>query len=528
MLSLIYWPGKILQAWIAANAIIIFLLISQSILAQQAPVILERFYLQELEKEVLDKEFSTDLKPWIHSYYNGYANQDSILSRGKSFQKKNGLIRKLKQEHFIKLDSSGLKLTIDPVLYGSYGLNRDSSNRIFTNTRGVYVKGDVGPKFSFNSVFQENQAIYPGHVNKFIKRRMVAPGQGRVKPFKEQGYDYFYGSGLISYTPIKNLNIMAGHGKNFIGDGYRSMILSDAAFNYPFKRINLNFKKFSYSNIYAAMIMVDEKVSVLPQYMEPYFRKKAVSIHHLTYNALPWLRLGLTESTVWKVKKEISRFPDPLFFNPVIFTNTAFNGLNGDYNTLVAGNIRFNSKKYLMVYGQYVLDDVGASNKTGIQAGLKYYDAFGLKNLFVNYEINYARPFTYAHRNPNQSFSHFNQELAHPAGANFMENILIINYGIGDFKLDYKFVYFEGMAPGSPVEAGNDILLSSDLAINTFFDRNYTLRDHQLRLMYKINPAYNFYAFIGGDLRNDSFSYKSTTYILGGVRTFIENLYYDF
>ena len=38
----------------------------------------------------------------------------------------------------------------------------------------------------------------------------------------------------VSYTPNKVLNIQFGHGKNFIGDGYRSLFLSDVSSPYPF------------------------------------------------------------------------------------------------------------------------------------------------------------------------------------------------------------------------------------------------------------------------------------------------------
>jgi hypothetical protein len=35
--------------------------------------------------------------------------------------------------------------------------------------------------------------------------------------------DYSYATAILSYTPIKQLNITLGQDKTFIGDGYRSI-----------------------------------------------------------------------------------------------------------------------------------------------------------------------------------------------------------------------------------------------------------------------------------------------------------------
>ena len=38
--------------------------------------------------------------------------------------------------------------------------------------------------------------------------------------------------------------------KTFYKDGYRSLLLSDNSFNYPFLRLQSNFGKFQYTNLY--------------------------------------------------------------------------------------------------------------------------------------------------------------------------------------------------------------------------------------------------------------------------------------
>jgi hypothetical protein len=55
-------------------------------------------------------------------------------------------------------------------------------------------------------------------------------------------------------------------------------------------------------------------------------------------------------------------------------------------------------------------------------------DAFGIPNLDLQFETNRVRPFTYSHGDTIANYTHYNQPLAHPLGANFQEFIGIINY----------------------------------------------------------------------------------------------------
>ena len=56
-------------------------------------------------------------------------------------------------------------------------------------------------------------------------------------------------------------------------------------------------------------------------------------------------------------------------------------------------------------------------------------DAFGVDHLDLRVEFNMARPYTYSHNDTlGSNYSHYNQALAHPLGANFREVLAIVQY----------------------------------------------------------------------------------------------------
>jgi hypothetical protein len=126
------------------------------------------------------------------------------------------------------------------------------------------------------------------------------------------------------------------------------------------------------------------------------------------------------------------------YLNPVIFYRS-IEQQNGSFDNSVAGvDFKLNTLKQVQLYGQFLLDEFNLkeikngdgwwANKWGLQLGVKYINAFGLKNLDLQLEHNRVRPFTYSHRDSVANYTHYNQPLAHPLGANFSEMIGVLRY----------------------------------------------------------------------------------------------------
>jgi hypothetical protein len=126
--------------------------------------------------------------------------------------------------------------------------------------------------------------------------------------------------------------------------------------------------------------------------------------------------------------------------------------------------------KKFQFYSQFLLDEFNLTelrknngwwaNKYGIQLGAKYIDAFNINNLDLQIESNTVRPFTYSHRDSVANYTHYNQPLAHPLGANFQEWIGLARYQPAPkWLLHAKAIYYKQGKDTGGVSNGSNIFL---------------------------------------------------------------------
>ena len=168
------------------------------------------------------------------------------------------------------------------------------------------------------------------------------------------------------------------------------------------------------------------------------YAKKYMSAHYLSYNLNDKFSIGMYEAIVWKTNRNLgSNGFDINYLNPVIFLRPVEYSINSPDNVLIGLNFKYNLTSKSNLYSQIVLDEFTINemrenngywaNKYGYQLGYKCFDFLNLPNLTFHVERNYVRPYTYSHWNES-NYGHYNEELAHPLGSNFSENILILSY----------------------------------------------------------------------------------------------------
>ena len=221
--------------------------------AQHSNLLLGNSYSSNFNQLIYAEEsdLHTSFKSIIKSDLN--FDVDSILESQIQSDYSNWYLRKMFSEHFFLLKGEDYRVVASPIINLTSGKEFIQEKNTFTNTRGFVIEGDLGKKISFFSSFAENQSIFPDYLDAQIRKNLVVPGQGYARDFKETGFDYAMSSGYVSYRPNKMFAVQFGHGKHFIGDGYRSLLLSDNTFNYPYLRIQTTFWKVQYTNLYTEL-----------------------------------------------------------------------------------------------------------------------------------------------------------------------------------------------------------------------------------------------------------------------------------
>jgi hypothetical protein len=428
-------------------------------------------------------------------------------------------------DNFIFVDTGKFYLTVDPLFNIEMGKDSEDNEVFGKNTRGVIVRANVGEKFSFETSLYENQMTLPRYQSNYANATGVITGQGRWKKFKSnQGYDFASAAANISYTPTDYINFQLGTGKNFVGDGYRSLLLSDASFNYPFWKIITTFGKkdqFQYTKLNASLSSITRREDGSTP--EALFQRKTMSTHYFSWLATKWLNIGLFESTLWQT--EDANGTKPLQwqqFNPIIGINTATTGFNDLNHTVVGTNLKIKLPFKAILYNQFVYD---GGSKYGYQFGMRY---FGINNLSIQAEYNSVAAYTYSSDIRLQSYSNYNEPLAHPLGAGFNEIVGIINY-----KFKRVFVQLKGTQANYKFY-GNSIFISKNTLPPSIvniphFNSNISVLSIQAHLGFLINPKNNMSLIVGINKRTEkNGTLNETNYIFFGFRTSLRNLYDDF
>jgi hypothetical protein len=391
------------------------------------------------------------------------------------------------RRHLLEVKKSGYRLSFDPIGELSLGLefpessNPESRGFLYVNNRGAIVSGEIGKRFSFQTGFYEMQRRATSYQRGFVDSTDVFPGYGRVKDFKFEQYDHNMSFGNIAFVVNDNWMLETGYGQQFVGHGYRSLLVSDGVFSYPYLRSTAYFfnKKLLYSNTFGTM----QNMERLPlgDVPESLFRRKGYSANYLSFIPISNLEIGLFEASMWQRADSIRTYNLPWnYYLPVIGLASGIEEGSKRQNTIVGANLRYSVSKRVSVYSQLMIDDFSFISM-GYQAGIKCFD-FLIKGLYLQAEYNHLELRGTADR-AYQDFSHFNQYLGHPGGRYLEEWVLIAEYRYRKFISRAKTNWIDSETAiydlrQSEIEVGLQLNLKTNLelvfgASQRKFDRNY-------------------------------------------------------
>ena len=503
-----------------------------------------QFY-QKLNRSVYDVNSRS------HSSIKGFYADDTLLVRRfeglmqmgtDSLNKRSWVRRKITEEHLFNFKGDDYEVYGDFLPDFQIGREFNESKTTWMNTRGFQVGGKVGKQFSFYMNGFENQGVFANYLNDFINKNQVVPSQMTGK-LRENTKDWSYVTALLSFTPNKHLNVALGYDKNFIGDGYRSMLLSDVAANYSFLRVRATLGNVQYQTIFGYML--DPGATKLTNDRRLGDRGKWAAMHYLDWNVTNRLSLGFFQAVTWAdAEVEGKRGFDFNYVHPFIFLRSVESANTSSPDKMRLGlNAKYEILDKTTLYGQFMIDEFTAkeffgnkgywANKWALQIGFRGSDLFKVEGLNYLAEFNTARPYTYAHFDRVSNYGAMNQPLAHPLGANFREVLGIMNYTYKRFDFQGQLMYARyGLDPDG-TNYGKDIFkpyntraadygnsIGQGLKTNLYFAEG--------RVSYLLNPKYNLRLELGGVYRRESnITTKNTGLITFGLRSTFRNLYQD-
>lgn len=494
-----------------------------------------------------------DINSSFHSSIRGFYADDSVLvgqyqSLMKlgvdSLNKRSWIRRKLTDEHLVNFKGDDYNVYLDFLPDFQIGREFKESKTTWLNTRGFQIGGDIGKQFSFYASAYENQGVFANYVTDFINTNQVVPSEMTGK-LDGKTKDWSYATALLSFTANKHLNLALGYDKNFIGDGYRSMLLSDVAANYSFLRMRATLGNVQYQTIFAYMLDPGAERFTTDRRLGD--RGKWMAAHYLDWNITKRFSAGFFQAVTWAdAEKEGKRGFDFNYAHPFIFLRSVESANTTSPDKMRLGvNLKYEILDKTTVYGQFMFDEFTAkeifssngywANKHAIQVGFRGSDLFKVPRLNYLAEFNTARPYTYAHFDRVSNYAAMNQPLAHPFGANFREFLGLLNYSYKRFDFQGQMIYANYGADPAGLNYGKNIFLSyetrvQDYGVSTGQGIKTNLFFTEAKVSYLINPKYNLRAEIGGIIRRESssFSNQNTGLVTFGLRSTFRNLYRDF
>lgn len=422
-----------------------------------------------------------------------------------------------RQQNMLYVNKRHFFFVLNPIL----GLNITSEQNpnekaLWSAVEGLQSRGRLGNILGFSFSLTNNNLQAPTYETQYIERWEAIPGAESYH-HTAKGYQYLQFEGNLDVSLIKDhVSLDVGYGRHFIGDGIRTLLLSDFAGNNFYVGINTKIWHLNFQNLY--LRLEPQSFSGEPSTIG----HKYAAIQYLSMNLRPWLNLGLFESVTFSRNGgyELS------YLNPIMLNRATERDLGSPDKISLGINAKAIVAHRFNFYGQFMLNEFTAkyffkrsgywANKWGAQLGFKYFDVFTIHNLDIQAEVNMVRPYTFAHSLnqkglPISNFTSWNKPMAHPLGAGFREIIGNINYQpFPKWTINVRaMIYQQGVDTGG-LNLGNNIFETYEFAKRG--NKNFGVRmingPKAQCMMFNLNLNYelksNLYLFAGGTYRKYS------------------------
>lgn len=344
-------------------------------------------------------------------------------------------------------DNNNLKFfsRLEPIIEGS--LHNQNSGML--SMGGLKINTFTWYKLLSLQISANIGTIRPlAHTKDYIEKFNVFPEYGIVSTSDKSTHHFIIPELTLHVKLSKHINSEIGFGTHFFGDGHRSLILSNSHFSYPYVNVNAQIWKLKYVSLFAWMNDI----------YYPQARtwsdgiSKFMALHYLSWNVTKRLNLSLFETVVAPLYDSLMprQFAEYNYLLPTVMYRPLDFAIGSNDNMLLGANISYIPINKHVLYAQLVFDELFVNelradilqqlipdsnrlhgawvNKQSYQFGYKSFDFLGLNGFDVLSEFNIIRPYMYSHRDVMQNYSHMNQPLAHPMGANLVEHYSRVQY----------------------------------------------------------------------------------------------------
>lgn len=463
------------------------------------------------------------------------------------YQSKKAIAKHLYQSKsdFYHARTKDFDVHISPVLYVGAGRDNLVDDMLYTNTRGIEVRGMIDNKVGFYTYLTDNQLLLPDYVNDY-RTNLVVPHEGFWKGFKEgQAVDFLQARGYITFEATKHINIQFGHDRFNVGHGFRSLAFSDNPPPALFLKGNAKVWKLNYFFL-LNRFTANTTGNINGLTGTGRFPDKYVAMHHFSFNIGKKLNIGVFESVVFAADSTTQGKFDAAYLNPIIFYRAIEQQNGSSDNVIIGADFKWNVIKNVQLYGQialdeFLLDNVKKgngwwANKFAAQLGVKYVDAFGIANLDLQAEANRIRPYTFSHDSDFGSYSGYRQSLAHPLGANLNELIGVVRYQpIPRLNIISKLILVETGRDDATTNWGGDILKINTTRQQSFnneiaqgFSNTITFANLTMSYMLKHNLFAEAMVLVRNSKSDLAFYNQNSTITSFSIRWNIPQRLYDF